>query len=132
MGWKEAEERRFYDNVRKAEGMEPLKAMKLLTKACMDYVGVSKSYSTMAYYAGWEWLKVFNKTVHPLAEQTGGMAFCEVMPIICDEYSKEEYDEFDVINIDPEHEEQILSQMMELFDEETVHVLCMGYWLENM
>ena len=33
MGWKEAEERRFYDNVRKADGMEPLKAMKLLTKA---------------------------------------------------------------------------------------------------
>ena len=62
MGWKEAEERRFYDNVRKADGMEPLKAMKLLTKACMDYVGVSKSYSTMAYYAGREWLKVFNKT----------------------------------------------------------------------
>ena len=74
MGWKVAEERRFYDNVRKADGMEPLKAMKLLTKACMDYVGVSKSYSTMVYYAGREWLKVFNKTDHPLAEHTGGMA----------------------------------------------------------
>lgn len=132
MGWTEEEERRFYDNVGKADGMEPLKAMKLLTKACMDYVGVSKGYSTMAYYAGWEWLKVFNKTDHPLAEQTRDMAFCEVMPLICDEYSQEEYDEFDVICIDHEHEEQILSQMIELLDEETVHALCMGYWLGNM
>ena len=132
MSWIKEEERRFYDNVRKADGMEPLKAMKLLTKACMDYVGVSKGYSTMAYYCGWEWLKVFNKTDHPLAEQTRDMAFCEVMPLICDEYSQEEYDEFDVICIDHEHEEQILSQMMELLDEETVHALCMGYWLGNM
>ena len=127
MSWTEAEERKFYDNMRKADGMEPLKAMQLLTKACMDYVGVSKGYSTMAYYCGWEWLKVFNKTDHPLVEQTRDMAFCEVMPLICDEYSQEEYDNFDVISIDHEHEEQILSQMMELLDEETIHALCMGH-----
>ena len=30
-------ERRFYDFVTKSEDMEPLRAMKLLTKACMDY-----------------------------------------------------------------------------------------------
>ena len=132
MGWTEEEERRFYDNVRKAEGMEPLRAMQLLTKACMDYVGVSKGYSTMAYYAGWEWLKVFNKTEHPLTAQTKDMAFCEVMPLICSDYSQEEYDDFDVIHINPDNEEQILSDMMNELDEETVHALCMGYWLANM
>ncbi|MBQ9558515.1 MAG: hypothetical protein IJV08_00825 [Bacteroidaceae bacterium] len=132
MGWTEAEERLFYDNVKKARGMEPLKAMTMLTRTCMNYVGVSNGYSTMAYYAGWHWLNVFNKTNHPLTRQTKGMVFCEVMPLICPEYSQEEYENFDIIQINPEHEEQILAQMMELFDEETVGALCMGYWLGNM
>lgn len=64
MGWTEEEERRFYDNVRKAEGMEPLRAMQLLTKACMNYMGVSAGYRSMTYYAGRAWLDVFNKTDH--------------------------------------------------------------------
>ena len=132
MGWTEEEERRFYDNVSKAEGMEPLRAMQLLTKACMNYMGVSAGYRSMAYYAGWEWLKVFNKTEHPLAEQTRDMAFCEVMPLICSDYSQEEYDDFDVIHVNPDHEEQILSEMINELDEETVRALCMGYWLANM
>lgn len=48
----EAEERKFYDYVRKAEGMDPLRAMKLLTKAYMNYMHVSAGYRSMAYYAG--------------------------------------------------------------------------------
>lgn len=132
MGWTEEEERRFYDYVHKAEGMDPLRAMKLLTKACMNYMGVSAGYRSMAYYAGCEWLNVFNKTEHPLVAQTKDMAFCEVMPLICSDYSQEEYDDFDVIHINPDHEEQILSDMMNELDEETVIALCMGYWLGNM
>ena len=97
MGWTEAEERLFYDNVKKARGMEPLKAMTMLTRTCMNYVGVSNGYSTMAYYAGWHWLNVFNKTNHPLTRQTRDMVFCEVMPLICPEYSQEEYENFDII-----------------------------------
>ena len=125
-------EKLFYDYVHKAEGMDPLRAMKLLTKACMNYMHVSVGYRSMAYYAGGHWLKAFNKTDHPLTAQTRDMSFREVMPLICSDYSQEEYDEFDVICIDHEHEEQILSQMIELLDEETVHALCMGYWLGNM
>lgn len=92
-------ERRFYDFVTKSEDMEPLRAMKLLTKACMDYVGVSLGYRSMAYYAGWHWMNEFNKTDHPLVEQTRDMAFAEAMPLICSDYSKEDYDAFDVGHI---------------------------------
>ena len=40
-------DRIFYDYVTIAEDMDPLKAMKLLTKACMNYQCISKNYSTM-------------------------------------------------------------------------------------
>lgn len=126
MRWTEAEERLFYNDVHKAEGMEPLRAMILLTKACMNYMHVSAGYRSMAYYAGWAWLKEFNKTDHPLTAQTRDMAFCEVMPLICTDYSQEEYDEFDVIHIDPDDEERLLSEMMNELDEETVIALCKG------
>lgn len=122
----------FYDYVKKAENMEPLKAMELLTKVCMDYQGISKGYSSMAYYAGWEWLKEFNKTDHPMAKQTRDMTFAEAMPLICQEYSQEDYDQFDVIHIDTEQEDQILHRMMEELDNDAVCALCMGYWLGNM
>ena len=132
MGWTEEEERRFYDNVRKAEGMDPLRAMKLLTKACMNDIHVGAGYRSMAYYAGLAWLKEFNKSDHSLMAQTKDMTFCEVMPLICSDYSQEEYDEFDVIHIDPDDVERLLSEMMNELDEETVIALCMGYWLGNM
>lgn len=125
-------EQRFNDFVTKSEDMEPLKAMKLLTKACMDYVGVSKGYSTMAYYAGWHWMNEFNKTGHPLVEQTNDLTFAEAMPLICSDYSEEDYEAFDVIKIDPELEEHILCQMMEELDDETACALCRGYWLGNL
>lgn len=130
MGWTEAEEQLFYDYVKKAEDIDPLRAMTLLTKACMNYMGVSAGYRSMAYYAGWAWLEVFNKTDHPLVEQTKDMVFCEVMPLICPDYSQDAYEEFDVIYVD--NEEQLLSEMMNELDEETATALCMGYWLGNL
>lgn len=132
MSWTKVEEQLFYDYVHKAEGMDPLRAMQLLTRACMNYMHVSAGYRSMAYYAGRAWLEEFNKTDHPLTAQTKDMAFCEVMPLICTDYSQEEYDEFDVIHIDPDDEERLLSEMMNGLDEETVIALCMGCWLGNM
>ena len=121
----------FYDYVKNAENMEPLKAMELLTKTCMDYQGISKGYSSMAYYAGWEWLKVFNNTDHPMAKQTRDMSFAEAMPLICHDYSQEDYDNIDVIHIDTKQEDQILHRMMEELGKDAVYALCMGYWLGN-
>ena len=132
MSWTEAEERIFYEYVKKAEGMEPLRAMMLLTKACMNYMRVSAGYRSMAYYAGGHWLKAFNKTDHPVTAQTRNMSFREVMPLICSDYSQEEYNEFDVMHIDLDDEERLLSEMMNELDEETVIALCMGYWLGNL
>jgi len=125
-------EQPFYDYVHKAEGMDSLRAMILLTKAFMNYMYVSAGYRSMAYYAGWAWLKEFNKTDHPLTAQTRDMAFCEVMPLICTDYSQEEYDELDVIRINPNDEKRLLSEMMNELDEETACVLCKGYLLEHM
>ncbi len=116
----------------KVERMDPLRAMILLTKACMNYMHVSAGYRSMAYYAGWAWLKEFNKTDHPLTAQTRDMAFCEVMPLICTDYSQEEYDEFDVIQINSNEEERFLSEMMNELDEETASALYKGYWLGNL
>jgi hypothetical protein len=132
MSWTKVEEQLFYDYVHKAEKMDPLRAMILLTKACMNYVGVSAGYRSMAYYAGGHWLKAFNKTDHPLTAQTINMTFREVMPLICSDYSQEEYGEFNIIHIDPDDEERLLSKMMNELDDETVIALCMGYWLGNM
>lgn len=125
-------EKLFYDYVHKAEGMDPLRAMQLLTRACMNYMHVSAGYRSMAYYAGRAWLEEFNKTDHPLTAQTINMTFREVMPLICFDYSQEEYDKFDVIHIAPDDEERLLSEMMNELDEETVIAFCMGYWLGHL
>lgn len=125
-------EKLFYDYVHKAEGMDPLRAMQLLTRACMNYMHVSAGYRSMAYYAGRAWLDEFNKSDHPLTAQTINMTFREVMPLICNDYSQEKYDELDVIHIDPDDEERILSEMMNELDKETVIALCMGYWLGHL
>ena len=132
MSWTAAEEKLFYEYAHKADGMDPLRAMQLLTKASMNYMRISAGYRSMAYYAGWAWLNVFNNTDLPLTAQTKNMTFREVMPLICPDYSQEEYDEFDVVHIDPDDEEQYLSEMMNELDEETVTALCMGYWLGNL
>ena len=132
MSWTKVEEQLFYEYVHKADGMDPLRAMQLLTKASMNYMRISAGYRSMTYYAGGHWLKAFNKTDHPLTAQTKDLAFCEVMPLICSDYSQEEYDEFDVIHIDPDDEERLLSEMMNELDEETVIALCMGYWLGHL
>ena len=128
----EEKTRLFDDYLDQSEDMEPLRAMKLLTKACMDYVGVSKGYSTMAYYAARAWLDEFNKTEHPLVEQTTDLTFAEVMPLICPGYSEGKYGAFDVIHINRDNEEEILYKMMEMLDEETACALCRGYWLGNL
>jgi len=122
----------FNDYVHKAEGMDSLRAMIRLTKTCMNYIHVSAGYRSMAYYAGRAWLEEFNKSDHPLTAQTKDMTFREVMPLICNDYSQEEYNEFDVMHIDPNDEERLLAEMMNELDEETVIALCMGYWLGNM
>ena len=132
MSWTKVEEQLFYDYVHKAERMDPLRAMKLLTKASMNYMRVSASYCSMAYYAGRAWLDEFNKSDHPLTAQTINMTFREVMPLICSDYSQEKYDELDVTHIDPDDEERLLSGIMNELDEETVIALCSGYWMGHM
>ena len=123
--------RQPYDEVVKREGMDILQAMKLLAKAALDYNGVSAGYSAMAYYAGWEWLNVFDTTDHPLAHAIRKMPFCEAIPVLFPEYPKELLDEFDVIPTDEEYEEEYIEEMAEELDEETVKALRHGYWLEK-
>ena len=120
-----------YDEVAAREGMEPLRAMKLLAKASMGYVGVSAAYRTILYYAGWEWLKVFHATDHPLAQSTRGMAFCEVIPLICPEFSQEDVDSLDVVSIDEAEEKAYIDEMEETegLDPDTMYAIRHSYEL---
>ena len=120
-----------YDEVAAREGMEPLRAMNLLAKATMGYIGVSAAYRTIAYYAGWEWLKVFNATDHPLAQSTRDMFFCEVIPLICPEFSQEDMDGFDVVSIDEAEEKAYIDEMEETegLDPDTMYAIRHSYEL---
>ncbi|MEG1693554.1 MAG: hypothetical protein RR312_09230 [Bacteroidales bacterium] len=121
----------FIEFANKGKNIEPLRAMQLLIHLYMDYCGISIGYRTVAFEAGECWLDNFLKTDHPLAKEMSGKLFCELMPLICKEYTEEEYGEYDITNLGENGLRDFCFQLMRLCDEQTASALCRGvlFWL---
>ena len=120
----ELKRRRFYRKVRKGYKMDPMRAMQLMTRLYMDSCGISLTMRTLAYDTGWIWFEEYLKN-HPEEKRwNADTPFMEVMALICEEFTEEEYGKYDIGSIRTEDKINIAAEMIEDVDEETAVALC--------
>ena len=96
-----------------SENMNPIHAMRLLTKLFVDNCGVSLGYRSVAYYAIWDWL----------LETTPA----DIMPLLCEDCTKELLADNDITYIDEEDIVNLTKEMIEQgLDNDTAASLCRG------
>ena len=121
---KELKIRRFNRKVRKGYKMDPMRAMQLMTRLYMDSCGISLTERTLAYDAGWIWLEEYLKN-HPEEKRwNADTPFMEVMSLISEEFTEEEYGKYDIGSIRLEDKILFAAEMIEDVDEETAVALC--------
>lgn len=116
----------YYKLVCKGRKMDPIHAMKLLTKLYMDNCGISLGERTLAYDAGSGWLKKYIEDNPEQTEWDNHTCFVDVMPAICADYDKEVYDHYDIGCSTIEEEREMAIYSATSFDSDTAAALCWG------
>ena len=116
----------YYKLVCKGRKMDPIHAMKLLTKLYMDNCGISLGERTLAYDAGSGWLKKYIEVNPEQTEWNDHTCFVDVMPAICADYDKEVYDHYDIGCSTIEEEREMAIYSATSFDSDTAAALCWG------
>ena len=116
----------YYKIVDKGRKMDPIHAMKLMTKLYMDNCGISLGERTLAYDAGSGWLKKYIEDNPEQAEWDSRTCFVDVMPAICADYDKEFYDRYDIGCSTIEEEREMAIYSATSFDSDIAAALCWG------
>jgi hypothetical protein len=125
--FEEESARKVYNKfVAKGRKMDPIHAMKLLTRMYIDNCGISLGERTLAYDAGSGWLKKYIDDNPEQTEWNDFTCFSEVMAAICVEYNAEEYDQYDIAPLTIEEERKDASSSAKTLDEDTAAALCWG------
>ena len=120
------ESRRFNELADEGAQMEPVEALRLLTRAYVEACGVSLTLRTIVYEAGEMWQKRLESTDHPLAKQSKDLCLFQLMPLICDEYDPAQHDKYDITCIPEETVLHYAMQVINDYDEQTTQALCFG------
>ena len=125
--FEEDKARKVYNKfVAKGRKMDPIHAMKLLTRMYMDNCGISLGDRTLAYNAGSGWLERYVEENPEQTEWDKYTCFVDVMPAICAEYDKELYDQYDIAPLSIEEERVYATYCAKSIDEDTAAALCWG------
>lgn len=116
----------YYKIVDKGRKMDPIHAMKLMTKLYMDNCGISLGERTLAYDAGSGWLKKYIEDNPEQTEWDSRTCFVDVMPAICADYDKEFYDRYDIGCSTIEEEREMAIYSATSFDSDIAAALCWG------
>ena len=101
-----------------SEKMNPIHAMRLLTKLFVDNCGVSSGYRSAAYYAIWDWL--------------ADVAPADIMPLLCEECTKELLDDYDITYINEEKTINLVKELLDQgLDNDTAAALCRSVKTRN-
>lgn len=123
---------RILKKAQKGWDMDPMLAMQLMTRLYMDSCGISLTERTMAYDAGWIWLDKYNE-IHPEEKRWDADAsFVEVMPILCEDYTDEEYGKYDICHLDTNDKFHYAAMMIQDMDEDMAVALCWAIDIERM
>ena len=101
-----------------SEKMNPIHAMRLLTKLFVDNCGVSLGYRSVAYYAIWDWL--------------ADVAPVDIMPLLCKKCTEELLADCDITYINEENTIRLVKEMLDQgLDHDTAAALCRGFKTMN-
>ena len=101
-----------------SEKMNPIHAMRLLTKFFVDNCGVSLGYRSVAYSAIWDWL----------AEMTP----VDIMPLLCEKCAEELLADYDITHINEEDTISLVKEMLDQgLDHDTAAALCRSVKTRN-
>lgn len=102
--------------------LDELYAMRLLTEYYIDNCGISLGERTIAYDCGTIWLDRYNERHPEESRWNKRTPFIKVMPIICEDYQRELYDDYDISYVSPEDQRSIV--MSNCTDDDTCRALC--------
>ena len=101
-----------------SEKMNPIHAMRLLTKLFVDNCGVSLGYRSVAYCAIWDWL--------------ADVAPADIMPLLCEKCTEELLADYDITHINEENTIRLVKEMLDQgLDHDTAAALCRGFKTMN-
>ena len=105
-----------------------MEALLLLTRAYIQECGISMGNRTVVYNAADAWLEKLAWLDLPLSAMARTEPFVKIMPYITEEYSPEDYDEYDIIGMNDDELLRCCSEIIydREFDEKTLEVLCWG------
>lgn len=97
-----------------SEKMNPIHAMRLLTKLFVDNCGVSRGYRSVVYCAIWDWL--------------ADVAPADIMPLLCEECTEELLADYDITHINEENTTRLVKEMLDQgLDHDAAAALCRGF-----
>ena len=80
--------------------LPPREAIHLLTLKYIEQCGVSLGLRTLYYRAAEEWQELLSQSEDdPLAEQAAELSLHQLMPLICEEYDPEIYDDYGITDL---------------------------------
>ena len=76
--------------------IQPVEAIRLLTLKYIEQYGISLGMRTLYYNAAEAWQEILATTLnHPMAIPAKELPLYQLMPLICEEYKPELYDDYD-------------------------------------
>jgi len=105
-----------------------MKALTLLTQACISQCGISLGLRTVIYCAAEPWQERLAWLDLPLSAMARKEPFVHLMPHITSEYDPDEYDDYDITAIENDELLRICLQEIKIkeFDETTLEVISWG------
>lgn len=80
--------------------IQPVEAIRLLTLKYIEQCGFSLGMRTLYYNAAEAWQEILATTLnHPLEQIAKELSLRKLMPLICEEYKPELYDDYDIADL---------------------------------
>lgn len=102
----------------------PVEAIRLLTLKYIEQCGVSLGMRSLYYNAAEAWQEILATTLnHPLAIPAKELPLYQFMPLICEEYKPELYDDYDIANLNDDELLALYKEAMKDCDDQTSEAL---------
>lgn len=76
--------------------LTPTEALQRLAHLYMETWPENKDYAMAAYYAGQHWVNILAESDHELAETAKNSCFWDMIPLVCDDISKETLERYEL------------------------------------
>ena len=104
--------------------IQPVEAIRLLTLKYIEQCGASLGMRTLYYSAAEAWQEILaGERDNPMAIPAKDLPLYQFMPLICEEYKPELYDDYDIANLTDDELLALYEKALKDCDEETAEAL---------